>query len=145
MERLVRVTVEADLPAVLALDAVALDGNPVRRDMLRRHVTTSRASVVEVDGEPCGFAVYDRSFFEHGFVQLLRVHPEHRRAGLGSLLLTDAAKRCETAKVFTSTSLSNALMLALLAHLDWSPSGMLHGLDRGDPEVFYFTSRPITL
>ncbi|MFJ9107636.1 hypothetical protein [Streptomyces sp. NPDC102283] len=54
------------------------------------------------------------------------------------------AASCTTPKLFTSTNVSNQPMQRLLQKA--SPAGLLHGLDEGDPELFYLcrpqTGRP---
>ena len=39
-------------------------------------------------------------------------------------------------RLFTSTNVSNLPMQQLLQHAGWSATGILHGLDEGDPELF---------
>jgi hypothetical protein len=44
---------------------------------------------------------------------------------------------CRTAKLFTSTNLSNLPMQPLLAKLGYKLSGVIHNLDEDDPELVY--------
>jgi hypothetical protein len=44
---------------------------------------------------------------------------------------------CETAKLFTTTNLSNLPMQSLLAKLGYKLSGVIDDLDLGDPELVY--------
>jgi hypothetical protein len=44
---------------------------------------------------------------------------------------------CRTAKLFTSTNLSNVPMQMLLRKLAYKLSGVIHGLDENDPELIY--------
>ncbi|MCR8573352.1 hypothetical protein [Streptomyces sp. Isolate_219] len=39
------------------------------------------------------------------------------------------------------TNVSNQPMQRLLQRAGWSPVGLLHGLDEGDPELFYLCGR----
>jgi len=94
--------------------------------------------VAERAGAHVGYATVDHSFFGRGFVRRLYVTVAHRRRGVGSRLLREAVVLCGTGRVFTSTNLSNGPMHDLLDALGWRPCGMVHGLDDGDPEVFYF-------
>lgn len=84
------------------------------------------------------YAIVDRTFFGRPFVQRLFVHAGHRRQGIGSRLLAAAVEREGSRRVFTSTNLSNASMHQLLLAAGWQACGLVHGLDEGDPEVFYF-------
>jgi len=58
--------------------------------------------------------------------------------------LLDAQRQRDTAKLFTSTNLSNQPMQRLLARLGWRSVGIVYGLDEGDPELFYLAPRAIT-
>ncbi|WP_406163621.1 MULTISPECIES: GNAT family N-acetyltransferase [unclassified Streptomyces] len=60
-----------------------------------------------------------------------------RSRGVGHRLLDAVAASCTTPKLFTSTNVSNQPMQRLLQRVGWSPVGLLHGLDEGDPELFY--------
>ncbi|MFJ3091007.1 GNAT family N-acetyltransferase [Streptomyces sp. NPDC086838] len=77
------------------------------------------------------------TFFEQGFVSMLMVAPSARGRGVGHRLLDAVAASCTTPKLFTSTNVSNQPMQRLLQRAGWSPVGLLHGLDEGDPELFY--------
>jgi len=48
------------------------------------------------------------------------------------------ASRCETRKLFTSTNESNQPMQQLLSVLGYVPSGVIHNLDPGDPELVFY-------
>lgn len=130
---LIRRGTDADLPVLAEME---------RRD--EREVTETSLTdggqllVAERDGVPVGYAAVDHSFFRRGFVRQLYVTPAHRRRGVASRLLDEAVALCGTARVFTSTNLSNRPMQQLLHALGWQPCGMVEGLDEGDPEVFYF-------
>jgi GNAT superfamily N-acetyltransferase len=60
-----------------------------------------------------------------------------RRHGVGAALLGALAHRCTTPKLFTSTNASNLPMQALLLRAGFEPSGIVHNLDPGDPELVY--------
>jgi hypothetical protein len=60
---------------------------------------------------------------------------------VGARLLTATESACTTTKLFTSTNVSNHPMQRLLQRAGWSPVGLLHGLDEGDPELFYLCPR----
>ena len=67
-----------------------------------------------------------------------------RGHGIGAELLLDAQRQRETAKLFTSTNLSNQPMQRLLARLGWRSVGIVYGLDEGDPELFYLAPEATT-
>lgn len=108
-------------------------------DACAPHVEGGLLLVAETGGGLVGLALVDRSFFGRGFLRLLHVHHEHQRRGLGQDLLSAAVRAAGTTRVFTSTNLSNHPMQQLLAKTGWTPCGLVHGLDQGDPELFYFT------
>jgi GNAT superfamily N-acetyltransferase len=92
--------------------------------------------------EVCGYvAVSRRGFFGRDFVELLQVGKPWRRRGIGVQLLEATVHRADTATVFTSTNESNEPMRRLLESHGWSFSGVLDGLDEGDPEVVYYWRR----
>jgi GNAT superfamily N-acetyltransferase len=95
----------------------------------------------DVNNEIDGFVITNaRSFFGRDFVKLLVVSSAHRRSGIGSALLRAATAAATTETVFASTNESNAPMRALFEHEGWTLSGVLTGIDEGDPElVFYRT------
>lgn len=84
-----------------------------------------------------GYCVVEYTFFEQGFVTMLMVAPSARERGVGHRLLDAVAASCATPKLFTSTNVSNQPMQRLLQRAGWSPVGLVHGLDEGDPELFY--------
>lgn len=56
-------------------------------------------------------------------------------------VLEEATKQLPAAtsqRMFTSTNQSNLKMQSLLAKLGYEPSGVIHNLDEGDPELVYF-------
>jgi GNAT superfamily N-acetyltransferase len=96
----------------------------------------------DADSKIDGFVItHARSFFGRDFVKLLVVSPTHRRSGIGSALLRAATAAATTATIFASTNESNAAMRALFEREGWTLSGVLAGIDEGDPElVFYRTT-----
>ncbi len=46
-------------------------------------------------------------------------------------------QHCTTAKLFTSTNLSNLPMQSLLIQRGYRLAGIIHDLDEGDPELVY--------
>jgi GNAT superfamily N-acetyltransferase len=93
--------------------------------------------VAERGGSVVGFIVSERSFFGNEFVELLQVLPTARRLGVASGLLEMVSRHRRSPKLFTSTNLSNGAMQGVLSRLGWSSAGIVHGLDDGDPELFY--------
>jgi hypothetical protein len=53
-------------------------------------------------------------------------------------LLEAAVSRAGTEVIFSSTNESNIAMRALFDHDGWTLSGVLSGIDEGDPEFVYW-------
>jgi ribosomal protein S18 acetylase RimI-like enzyme len=93
---------------------------------------------LEQDGKAIGIGILEYTFFEHGFISLIYVSPAARRTGAGERLLQYLVSICGTPKVFSSTNQSNGPMQALFAKAGFEPSGVIHNLDPGDPEIVYY-------
>ncbi|MFD7964291.1 hypothetical protein ACFV5J_26165 [Streptomyces zaomyceticus] len=66
-----------------------------------------------------------------------------RGAEADALMEVDAAAdSCTTSKLFTSANVSNQPMQRLLRRAGWDSVGLVHGLDEGDPELFYLRRAP---
>jgi GNAT superfamily N-acetyltransferase len=132
----VRAAGEEDASQILAFDEGG-QVDPGRRDFARRAISAGNCYVAVDEGRVRGYAVFDYTFFEQGFVELLYVSATARRHRVGSALMEYLEDLCESAKVFTSTNLSNHPMQRLLARLGYKLSGVIHDLDEGDPELIY--------
>jgi ribosomal protein S18 acetylase RimI-like enzyme len=133
----IRDAASADTSRVVALDTVAGGGDSERRTAIERWVTNGSMRVAVAADEIVGCCVTERAFFGHWFVGTLMVAEDSRGQGIGAELLLDAQRQRDTAKLFTSTNLSNQPMQRLLARLGWRSVGIVYGLDEGDPELFY--------
>jgi ribosomal protein S18 acetylase RimI-like enzyme len=140
----IRDAAPADAPEVVAIDTVAASGDSQRRAAIERWAADGSMRVAVVADEIVGYSVIERTFFGQGFVVMLMVAEGARGQGIGAELLLDAQRQRETAKLFTSTNLSNQPMQRLLARLGWRSVGIVYGLDEGDPELFYLAPRGIT-
>ncbi|WP_078067563.1 GNAT family N-acetyltransferase [Streptomyces jeddahensis] len=127
----------SDWAGLARIDSLAAAGDHARRASIRRWCEQGLVLVAEGASGPWGYSVLEYTFFEQGFVTMLMVAPTARRQGVGTHLLKATAAACTTAKLFTSTNVSNHPMQRLLHRVSWSPVGLLHGLDEGDPELFY--------
>jgi ribosomal protein S18 acetylase RimI-like enzyme len=133
----IREAASADTSRVVALDTAAAAGDGERRASIERWVADGSMRVAVAADEIVGYCVTERAFFGHWFVVTLMVAEGARRQGIGAELLLDAERQRDTAKLFTSTNLSNQPMQRLLARLGWRSVGIVYGLDEGDPELFY--------
>lgn len=128
-----------DVSAIMAIDPDSL-GSP--RQM--RALVQEQASLVAVErGEIVGFLVLKPGhFYQRDFIDLLFVAPRWRRQGVGRALIRAALQNASTSRVFVSTNESNTPMRKLLRSEGWTPSGVLTGLDEGDPEHVFFHDAP---
>lgn len=133
----VRRASESEADALAGIDVIAAAGDTERRASIREWCRQGQAVVAEDASGLLGYCVSEYTFFGQGFVTMLMVTPSARRRGVGHRLLDAVAASCTTPKLFTSTNLSNQPMQRLLQRAGWSPVGILHGLDEGDPELFY--------
>jgi GNAT superfamily N-acetyltransferase len=124
-----------DIAAIVALDP----RGPGRPGEIQALVREHGSLVAVVHGEIAGFlAVRPAHFYQRDFIDLLLVAPRARRQGVGRALMRAALRNASTSRVFTSTNESNTPMRQLLHSDGWRPSGVLTGLDEGDPEHVYF-------
>ena len=140
----IRDTASADTSQVVALDRVAAGGDAERRAAIERWAAAGSMRVAVAADEIVGYCVTERAFFGQWFIVMLMVAEGARCQGIGAELLLDARRQRETAKLFTSTNLSNQPMHRLLARLGWRSVGVVYGLDEGDPELFYLVPRGTT-
>lgn len=132
----IRQASEADIADLCSMDHIAAH-DPGRREFIARAVNEGHCVVCETEGGLVGYGVLEYTFFEFGFVSMLYVHTGHRRQGVGTALMHALEARCSTARLFTSTNLSNLPMQRLLSRLDYILAGVVHHLDEDDPELFY--------
>jgi len=124
-----------DLTEICAFDHLGQDTE--RQAYLRHSIQQAQCHVAVINNAIVGYVILEYTFFGLGFVSLLYTHHEHRRGGIGTRLMQHAEDICTTEKLFTSTNLSNHPMQNLLASRRYKLSGVIHDLDKGDPELFY--------
>jgi GNAT superfamily N-acetyltransferase len=128
-----------DASAIIAMDPGRLGtAGQVQALIQERHC------LVAVErGEITGFLVLRPGhFYGRDFIDLLYVAPPRRRQGTGRALIRAALRNASTSRVFVSTNESNTPMRTLLRSEEWTPSGVLTGLDEGDPEHVFFHDVP---
>jgi GNAT superfamily N-acetyltransferase len=130
---------EEDIGDIVAIDP-RRPGHPAE---IEARVAEHAGLVAVVDGGIAGFlALGPGHFFGRDFIDLLFVAPRWHRNGIGRALMRAAVSNAGTSRVFVSTNESNTPMRELLRGEGWSPSGVLTGLDEGDPEHVFFYDRP---
>lgn len=132
----IRDATESDLEAIHGVDQMAAHEGG-RRQQIREWVDAGRVVVALIDDLMVGYAVLEYSFFSNSFISMLMVDKASRRKGVATGLVKYLEGMCETDKLFTSTNESNKPMQDLLQSMSYEPSGIVHNLDEGDPELFY--------
>ena len=136
-----RAALAKDIPAVVAVDP--LGGMTGRAGEIQALIAKQASLVAVHDGVVAGFlAVKPGHFFHRDFIDLLFVAPTAQRQGVGRALIRAALRGAATSRVFTSTNESNTPMRELLRSEGWTCSGVLTGLDEGDPEHVFFPDFP---
>ena len=125
-----------DRGSIVALDHVAKSDSR-RVGFIERALDTKTVRVAEFEGTVVAYGVLEYTFYEQGFISLVYVAEAHRRRGAGRALVRALGEACTTPKLFTSTNESNRSMQKLLDSLGYVPSGVIHNLDPGDPELVY--------
>ena len=131
----IRPATTTDLAGIFQIDPLA-ESSRDRRESIQSAVTAGFCHIAEKDNI-LGFTVLDYSFFGNGFISLLVVRLDCRRKGVASALLRHMESICATGKLYSSTNESNLPMQALLEKLGYLPSGIIYGLDEGDPELIF--------
>lgn len=108
---------------------------------LAKQIGLGMSWIGEVNGVAAGYAIVTPSFFSRPLVERIFVAEPFRRKGLATAIL----QRCETAyesnEVFISANASNGPMRAVLAKAEYRDSGVILGLEEGDPELVYVKRR----
>ncbi len=125
-----------DEDALIALDSVAAT-DPRRIMQIGDWLAHDGVQVAEQDGRVVGYVVTHHHFFGEAFIEMLMVARERRSQGIGAMLLRHAIAQRGGGKLFTSTNASNISMQRLLTAHGFVGSGIVHGLDEGDPELIY--------
>ena len=131
------------MDALAGIDSVASEDDGQRRSDIQRWCEQGVVVVADHASGLLGYCVVEYTFVQQGFVTMLMVAPVARKRGVGRRLLETAAASCKPPKLFTSTNASNQPMQRLLHQAGWSLVGLVHGLDEGDPELFYLCPRTI--
>jgi GNAT superfamily N-acetyltransferase len=137
IEQIIRVANSADTDAILAFDLIAR-GDKTRQAFIREAIERGCCTIVEVEAQPAAYIIVERKFFGWPYIDLLYVRTDYRKYVFATALMHHIEETCNTEKLFTSTNLSSLPMQRLLEKLGYTISGVVHNLDEGDPEVFYF-------
>jgi ribosomal protein S18 acetylase RimI-like enzyme len=133
----IRKAKQEDIKSVAAFDKAVLHEKQ-KKTFLKNSINDGNCYTYVNKGEVVGYAVLEYTFFNCGFISMLYIKEEYRRRGIGIRLIEHLENKCKTKKLFTSTNKSNKPMQKLLNKMNYQKSGIVHNLDPGDPELFYF-------
>ncbi|HXQ45399.1 MAG TPA: GNAT family N-acetyltransferase [Caulobacteraceae bacterium] len=133
----------ADLASLRRVDPRLAD--PARARIASNLLGQGRSWIADIAGAPAGFALTSLGFFNRPMVELLVVAEEHRRKGIGLILLNHCEAVHTDDRIFASTNASNTAANALLAKAGFEGSGIVYNIDPGDPELIYVRRRATTL
>ena len=136
----IRLASADDLPKLIALDsAERLD--PARAGHIGEWVADNACWLLVEGDEPVAYMAITHNFFHRPFIEMLMVGNQWRRHGYGAVLLDHACTIHHD--LWTSTNQSNLPMRALLERSEFRPSGIVEGLDVGDPELIFRRHSPL--
>lgn len=128
--------VRYDTGAVNELDQL-VNGSAPRPNRLGEIFADGNCWVARIDGEIVGFMAFTPSFLHRWTVEMLVVHPKHRRQGVGTALVRHCETACSATHFFAAVGASNEAMRALLAKLGHEPSGQIANLAEGESTLIY--------
>ena len=127
-----RVAVASDLEPIQRIDNWVLQ-HPGARERFLRALETGAVVVAEDDDRMVGHMAIEFGFFGHTFVAFLCVDAHERRRGIASALLCEAERLARKAKVFASTTASNAAMQRVFDRNGWRRVGSLMSINDEEP------------
>jgi ribosomal protein S18 acetylase RimI-like enzyme len=133
---IIRYAVLSDIQRIINIDFITrMDSR--RIPFIEKTVRSGTCCIIESNEKLAGYGIFDYSFYQYGFIEMLYLSPEFRRMGLGTQLMDHFEKLCTTEKIFTSTNQSNTPAQKLFVSMGYQPSGIIYNLDEGDPELMY--------
>lgn len=121
---------------IISLDEGVI-GSTSRAEQIRQGLANGLVYIITVKEEIVAFALLSNHFYGRQFLELLIVKQEHRRKGLGTILLSAVQERCGAENLFTSTNTSNLPMQSLLEECGFERCGWINQLDEDDPDIVY--------
>jgi len=129
---MIRLGILADLDLIDAFDDFAGDRS--------REIAEQRLRVYLVEDKPVAYitVVENSCLCGHPLISFLCVHPEYRRRGIASQLLTEVEAKYKHQKLFISTESNNPTMLKLIRQRNYLRAGSLAKInDDGSDEVYF--------
>ncbi len=128
--------VRFDTGAVNELDRL-VNGTAPRPNRLGEVFADGNCWVARIDGEIVGFMAFTPALLHRWTIEMLAVHPDHRRKGIGTALVRQCEIACSKPQFFTAVGESNEAMHGLLTKLGHAVSGQIADLTAGENSVIY--------
>jgi len=122
--------------SVMELDRL-VNGTGERPNLIGPLFADGNIWVARVGEEIVGFMAFSPTLLHHWAVEMLVVHPDHRRKGVGTALVRHCETICSDRRFFTAVGESNEAMRGLLAKLGHEPSGQIAHLTEGESTLIY--------
>ena len=106
-----------------------------------REITNKCLKVYLTNNKVVGYisVVEDSCLCGHAYISFLCVHPQYRRQGIASKLLTNIETKYSDCKLFISTESNNPIMLDLIKKRDYILAGSLANInDDGSDEIYFY-------
>ncbi len=146
MEIKIRAFQEGDLAACLEVEAAAIKGsNHYMNDVLDYYRTTrGEMTVAEAEGQPVGMGKLTVLFDGSAWLELLRVHPDYQRQGVGMAIYGRYLEQlqelgCPAARMYTGVKnvASSALAEKNGFHRGPEFQGLTLNMDKADASLFW--------
>ena len=139
MDNSIRIATTSEFKAIQDIDKAVVGDKMDRSDQIMQAIIELRCYISLPNGEPVGFAIFQRETFRGmDFLDLLVVKPVFQKQGFGSALIKHFKENATTELCWTSTNASNVPMISLLKKTAWIESDHVEELDLGDLEIFFF-------
>ena len=132
-----RIATVNDLEPLFVIDTLN-STDKKRVQALVKAINDKECILLEVDNKLYGYAIFNYSFYHHGFISLLFIETKYRRQKFATACIEQIESLCKTDKLFTSTNQSNKPAQKLLISCGFELSGQIDNLDEDDPELVYF-------
>ena len=121
------------------IDAFDLFGGDRQKEIVEK-----RLQVFITDTKITGYTavIEESSIFGHPLITFLCVHPQYRRQGIASALLSAIEQQYSDRQLFISTESNNSIMLDLIKNRSYRQSGSLSGLNYDGSDEVYFYKTP---
>ena len=121
---------------LIQIDAFDEFGGDRQQEVLEQHL-----KVYISDNRVTGYisAIENSCLCGHPLITFLCVHPQYRRQGIASALLSEVEQKYSDRQLFISTESNNLIMFNLIENRNYTRSGSLSGLnDDGSDEVYFY-------